>query len=549
MTFASEAKVVWRHFFRSASREWVCHMTRAPRSHSSAEYSTMSRAVPAWCTSVDSIMHAAVQPTRVSISSAFSLLLPFSSQLAPSGKSSIDLGLAGSAASGFGARRGSFTSRAAQLASAIARTRRACLIAPSSTLLAVLATLLVGCAAHVEIPSDATHRAEGARLVETAVQSHGGMEAWPAIGGVRLHLHTEGTMSVYPPETDWLLDPARNRGIMRWREPGRAIEVRYDGRSAVIVENGRCIESEQRRTMGASRISNILFWFGVPWKFRDAGAIVSSAPPHPLASGAAPAPRFYVAYTLGETPKDWFLVSLDPNTARIARVEYVASELSRMLVLDGRWERYTEIEGLTLATRRVHRPRNPLLRALSRPFVQELSEIAVHQPLDDRDFKAPKSCTDPPPASPTHVELAIDVSTEIIIERSAAEVARVFADPSMLPRWLGEETEIAWDGVPAFEPGARFTFHAKFHGRTLTYHYEIVEHVPARDFVLKTVDGAPLVTRAAWTQLAPNRTRMHVRTTGRLEVPMLVAPLIPPSLRREINVSLGRLKGLVEQAP
>ena len=411
------------------------------------------------------------------------------------------------------------------------------------------AALLGGCISRIVLPSDAAHRAEGARLVEAAVVSHGGMEGWPGIGGVHLHLHSEGPTSIYPRETDWLLDPARNRGVMRWQEPGRVIEVRFDGHEAIVVENGRCIDSEQRRIIGASRISNILFWFGVPWKFRDAGAIVSSTRSRALSSGAAPSPRFYVTYTVGDTPQDWFLVSLDPQSARIARIEYVASEFSRMLVLDGRWERYAVIDGLTLATRRVHRPRNALLRAVSRPFVQELSEITLHHPLDDRDFKAPKICTDPPPPpEPARAKVAIDVATELVIERGAAEVARTFADPQNLPRWLGEETELAWEGTPAFAPGARFVFHTKFLGRTLSYRYEIVEYIAAHHFVLRTVGGAPLVTRAEWSELAPNKTLMRVRTVGGLTAPLLAAPLIPTALRRETAASLARLKALVEQA-
>jgi hypothetical protein len=412
--------------------------------------------------------------------------------------------------------------------------------------LVLVAVLATGCVARMHVPDDAAHRADGARLADAAVAAHGGMAAWQAIGGVRMHLVTEGPLSVYPRDTDWLLDPLRNRGVMRWQEPGRTLEYRYDGHEAVIVENGRCVGSESHRREAAGRVSNILFWFGVPWKFRDQGAIVRATTPLPIHAGARPSPRFLVTYTVGDTPQDWFLVSLDPDSQRIARIEYVASAFSRAVVLDGRWERCETIDGLSLVTRRVHRPRGALLRALARPFVQTLSAIELHQPLADADFAAPKSCTEPPPPPP-RTRVRIDVTAEVFIDRPPAEVARVLGDARRLSEWLGEDTAVAWEGEPTFTVGARFVFRTRFLGRTLTYPYEVIEFVPHDRLLLHTVEGAALDTTAQWREVSPGRTRLSVRTTGDLPAPALAAPLIPSTLRRETAASLRRLKALVEQ--
>jgi hypothetical protein len=261
-------------------------------------------------------------------------------------------------------------------------------------MLIFLSMVLGGCGSvRSGIKDDPITREEGRRLADRAVVAHGGMERWRALGGVRLHLHNDGPFHIYPDESDWLFDPASNRGRMRATTKKGTVEYRFDGQHAVILENGRCTGSRRERAKAGGLVSNILFWFGVPFKFRDPGAHVVAAPAAPLSSGAPPSSRYLVTYrNVGQTPDDWFLVWLDPASDRVAKISYVASGYSRSLELDGEWQRYRQVEGLAVVERRVHRPRNRLLRGLVRPFVQEISNVVVQQPVSDADFAAPAGC-------------------------------------------------------------------------------------------------------------------------------------------------------------
>jgi hypothetical protein len=193
----------------------------------------------------------------------------------------------------------------------------------------------------------------------------------------------------FPRDADYVFDPARNRGAMKRTAKGHVIEWRYDGHTASEYVDGRCTSDRKRSRWIAGMVSNLLFWLGMPWKFLDAGATVIRVDDEPLHRGAPPAPRFFVTYKdVGDTPDDWYLVWLDPQTKRVARITYLVSGFTRVIEMQGEWSDYATIDGFAVATRRDHHPKNAFWHALAPKVVHTESAIETHVPLDDALFDA-----------------------------------------------------------------------------------------------------------------------------------------------------------------
>jgi hypothetical protein len=244
-----------------------------------------------------------------------------------------------------------------------------------------LSLLGVACSARPSLRADPQLLARGHALALAAVAAHGGLERWHTIGGVALHLRAAGPF--YPREADYLFDPARNRAVARFRDKhGAAVEWRYDAKRGSIVEAGRCSGSRKQRAKVGGLLSNLLFWFGAPWKWVDAGAT----------QRAVDADRYFVTYDhVGETPRDWYLVTLGADR-RVHDAIYVASGFTTLLEFRNVWEEWTDVGGLVLGTRRRVEPKNAFWRALAPRIAYQMSDVRIGQPLDDAAFAPPPGC-------------------------------------------------------------------------------------------------------------------------------------------------------------
>ena len=245
----------------------------------------------------------------------------------------------------------------------------------------VLLTFLSACSARPSLRADADVLARGRALAMAAVQAHGGLERWRTLGGVTLHLHAAGPY--YPREADYLFDPARNRAVARFVDKhGVAVEWRYDAKRGTIMENGRCVGSAKKRARVGGFLSNLLFWFGVPFKLVDEGA----------AQRGVDADRYLVTYAnVGDTPRDWFLVTLAPDR-RVHDAIYVASGFTTLLEFRNVWEEWTDVGGFLVGTRRRVEPKNGFWRALAPRIAYQMSDVHTQQPLDDAAFQPPPGC-------------------------------------------------------------------------------------------------------------------------------------------------------------
>jgi uncharacterized membrane protein len=145
--------------------------------------------------------------------------------------------------------------------------------------------------------------------------------------------------------------------------------------------------------------------------------------------------------------------------------------------------------------------------------------------------------------------VAVDVLTEIEIERPREEVASYAGDPTNAPQWYENIRSIAWETEPPLRVGSRLAFVAEFLRRRLAYTYEVVELEPGRKLVMRTAQGPfPMETTYAWGDAGEGRTRMTLRNRGEpAGFSRVGAPMMAAAMRRANRKDLARLKELLER--
>lgn len=146
--------------------------------------------------------------------------------------------------------------------------------------------------------------------------------------------------------------------------------------------------------------------------------------------------------------------------------------------------------------------------------------------------------------------MAVDVTTDIEIDRPRAEVAAYAADPDRATRWYTNIKMVAWETPPPLAVGSRLSFVAEFLGRTLAYTYEVREHVPGERFVMATAEGPfPMVTTYTWADAPSGGTVMTLRNSGSPSgFAKVTAPAMAAAMRRANRKDLRRLKRVLETA-
>ena len=147
--------------------------------------------------------------------------------------------------------------------------------------------------------------------------------------------------------------------------------------------------------------------------------------------------------------------------------------------------------------------------------------------------------------------MAVDVLSEIVIDRPCDEVAAYAVDPSHAPEWYVNIDSVEWRTEPPLQVGSRVAFVARFLGRRLEYTYEIVELDAGHRLVMRTAEGPfPMETSYTWQPHTSGGTTMTLRNRG---VPAgfarIGAPAMAAAMRRANRKDLARLKSLLEGRP
>jgi uncharacterized protein YndB with AHSA1/START domain len=144
--------------------------------------------------------------------------------------------------------------------------------------------------------------------------------------------------------------------------------------------------------------------------------------------------------------------------------------------------------------------------------------------------------------------VAVDVVTEVVIERPLAEVAGYAADPTHAPEWYVNIAAVEWETSPPVQVGSRMRFVARFLGRRLAYTYEVVDLVPGERLVMRTAQGPfPMETTYTWQSSGAARTRMTLRNRGEpAGFGAVTAPVMAAAIRRANRKDLDALKRHLE---
>src|SRR3954453_3033230 len=142
--------------------------------------------------------------------------------------------------------------------------------------------------------------------------------------------------------------------------------------------------------------------------------------------------------------------------------------------------------------------------------------------------------------------MAVDVVTEIGIDRPRPEVAAFASDPGNAPAWYENIESAAWKSPPPLAVGSRVAFVAQFLGRRLEYTYEIRELAPGERLVMSTAQGPfPMETTYAFADAGAGATRMTLPNRGEPSgFKKLAGPVMAAAMRRATAQDLRRLQRL-----
>jgi uncharacterized membrane protein len=148
--------------------------------------------------------------------------------------------------------------------------------------------------------------------------------------------------------------------------------------------------------------------------------------------------------------------------------------------------------------------------------------------------------------------MAIDVTTQIVIDRPRQEVAAYAADPTHAPEWYENIESVVWKTDPPVRIGSKMDFVAHMMGRRLAYTYEVTELIPGEKLVMRTAQGPfPMETTYTWESAGEGKTGsstlMKLRNRGMPSgFAKVGSRLMAAVVRRETNKNLKALKVLLE---
>jgi uncharacterized protein YndB with AHSA1/START domain len=144
--------------------------------------------------------------------------------------------------------------------------------------------------------------------------------------------------------------------------------------------------------------------------------------------------------------------------------------------------------------------------------------------------------------------MAVDVLTEIEIDRPRAEVSRYASDPATAAEWYENIQSVEWRSEPPVRIGSEVAFVASFLGRRLAYTYEVRELVPGERLVMSTADGPfAMETTYTWADTRAGGTQMTLRNRGEPSgFSKVAAPMLAAAMRRANRKDLERLKRILE---
>jgi uncharacterized protein YndB with AHSA1/START domain len=137
--------------------------------------------------------------------------------------------------------------------------------------------------------------------------------------------------------------------------------------------------------------------------------------------------------------------------------------------------------------------------------------------------------------------MAVDVLTDIEIDRPRSEVADYASNPDNATTWYENINKVEWKSPKPLDVGSQVAFEAQFMGQKFDYTYEITEYVPGERLVMSAAAGPfPMETRYMFSDTPSGGTRMELRNLAH-------DPEMASAIERENRKDLARLKSILEK--
>ena len=143
----------------------------------------------------------------------------------------------------------------------------------------------------------------------------------------------------------------------------------------------------------------------------------------------------------------------------------------------------------------------------------------------------------------------VNVVTDIIINCPISKVSEYAANPDHAPKWYVNIDSAEWRTSKPLTVGSKIAFKAKFLGRELAYVYEIVEFLPGKKLVMKTVQGPfPMKTIYTWEEIDAAHTQMTLRNKGNpTGFSKIFSPFMSSMMKKANMKDLKKIKDILEK--
>jgi uncharacterized protein YndB with AHSA1/START domain len=144
--------------------------------------------------------------------------------------------------------------------------------------------------------------------------------------------------------------------------------------------------------------------------------------------------------------------------------------------------------------------------------------------------------------------VAVDVLTEIDIDRPRSDVAPYVIDADHATEWYVNIKAVDWKTPKPIAIGSRLAFVAQFLGRRIAYTYEVKELVPGERLVMSTAEGPfPMETTYTFADAPGGGTHMTLRNRGEPSgFGKIAGPMMARAMRKANAKDLQRLKKILE---